>query len=124
MNQYLDFWNFMTYDFSEIDISYYIAQGIASDKIVLGIPIYKRSFEKTNELGQSFQGVGQGTWESGVYNYKALPLLGATEVYDESIGTSYSWDTSKKEIISYDNPLVAVQKGKWIQSMNLGDAMW
>ncbi|TGO56043.1 hypothetical protein BCON_0083g00360 [Botryotinia convoluta] len=149
MDQYLDFWNFMAYDFSgswssvsahqanispsgngstpfntETGISYYIARGIASDKIVLGMPIYGRSFEKTNGIGQSFQGVGQGTWESGVYDYKVLPLLGATEVYDESIGASYSWDTSKKEIISYDNPLVAVQKGKWIQSMNLGGAMW
>ncbi|CCD42654.1 glycoside hydrolase family 18 protein, partial sequence [Botrytis cinerea T4] len=88
------------------------------------MPIYGRSFEKTNGIGQSFQGVGQGTWESGVYDYKVLPLLGATEVYDESIGASYSWDISKREIISYDNPLVAVQKGKWIRSMNLGGAMW
>ncbi|EDN92158.1 hypothetical protein SS1G_08020 [Sclerotinia sclerotiorum 1980 UF-70] len=149
MDQYVDFWNFMAYDYSgpwstvsahqanlspsgngstpfntQTGISYYIAHGITSAKIVLGMPIYGRSFEQTNGLDQSFQGVGQGTWASGVYDYKALPLAGATEVYDKKIGASYSWDTSKREIISYDNPMVAIQKAQWIQSMNLGGAMW
>ncbi|ESZ97776.1 hypothetical protein SBOR_1858 [Sclerotinia borealis F-4128] len=137
MDQYIDFWNFMIYNYSgswssvfthqanlspsgngstpfdtETGISYYIAQGIASNKIVLGIPIYGRLFEQTGGLDQSFQGIGQGTWASGIYDYKVLPLLGAIEAYNKKIGTSYSWDASKKEIISYDNPMITIQKGE------------
>ncbi|TGO06831.1 hypothetical protein BTUL_0462g00030 [Botrytis tulipae] len=149
MDQYIDFWNLMAFDYSgswsittahqanlypstnistpfdtQTAISYYLAHGISGAKIVLGIPVYGRSFDQTNGLGQTFQGVGQGTWQTGIYDYKELPISGATETYDAKLGASHSWDDSKKELISYDNPSVVIQKAEWVQSMNLGGVMW
>lgn len=151
LNTYIDFWNLMAFDYvgswssvagnqanlfvstdnsastpfnTETTVQYYTSHGIPSRRIVLGMPIYGRSFEATDGLGKSFYGVGTGTWEAGAYDYKALPLIGAVEHYDNSTGSSYSYDPIKRELISYDNVAVAKQKAAWIQQMELGGAMW
>jgi chitinase len=46
---------------TEDAVGYYVEQGIAASKIVLGMPIYGRSFEATEGLGKPFNGVGAGT---------------------------------------------------------------
>jgi chitinase len=151
MDEYLDFWNLMAYDYTgnwttpkitghqanlfsagdrstpfntKSSVDYYTSHGVSSEKIVLGMPMYGRSFIKTKGLGQSFESIGDGTWEKGVYDFKSLPLDGANEVYDEKLGASYSWDAAKQELISYDTVKVGRQKAKWIEDMNLGGAMW
>ena len=151
MDQYVDFWNLMAYDYAgswsnltgnqaniflstsdpastpfgtKDAVGYYVVQGIAASKIVLGMPIYGRSFEATEGLGKSFNGVGAGTWEAGAYDFKALPLSGAVEFYDNTTGSSYSYDAGKQELISYDTVIVSKQKAAWIQQMGLGGAMW
>jgi chitinase len=85
MDQYLDFWNFMAYDYAgnwstvtgnqtnlfssvnnsastpfdiQTEIDYYISKGIPANKIVLGMPIYGRSFNATSRLGMPFIEVG------------------------------------------------------------------
>ncbi|TVY12621.1 Endochitinase 1, partial [Lachnellula arida] len=77
MNQYLDFWNLIAYDFagswsnvtgdqanllSSLDnpgstpfsaqqaISYYTSHGVAPQKVILGMPLYGRSFTATDGL--------------------------------------------------------------------------
>jgi len=149
MDGFVDFWNIMAYDYAgswsavagnqanlfssasnpastpfntETVISYYISKGILASKIVLGMPLYGRSFEATDGLGEPYNGVGPGTWEAGVYDLKALPLIGAT--YDKTTGSSYSYNTTTRELISYDNVDVAKQKAAWIQQMGLGGVMW
>ncbi|PVH75948.1 glycoside hydrolase family 18 protein [Cadophora sp. DSE1049] len=151
MDCYLDFWNLMAFDYAgswsdlaadqanlfasvgnpaatpfdtQTAVDYYLSQGIALDKIVLGMPLYGRSFEANEGLGQPFNGVGDGTWEPGVYDVKDLPLSGATEFNDTTTGSSYSYDPVKKQLVSYDSLVVAKQKAAWIQQKGLGGGMW
>jgi chitinase len=79
----------------------YTNSGIPSEKLVLGMPLYGRAFTNTTGFGQSFSGVGEGSWENGIWDYKVLPRPGATEFIDEEVGASYSWDPNSKTIISY-----------------------
>jgi chitinase len=109
---------------SSAAITYYASQGIAKSKIVLGMPIYGRAFEGTEGLGKPFSGVGQGTWENGVHDFKKLPLPGAAEFTDEESGATYSYDANSKVLVSYDTVEMARKKAAWIKSEGLGGGMW
>jgi chitinase len=109
---------------SDAPITDYVAAGVPANKIVMGMPIYGRSFEGTAGLGQSFTGVGSGSWENGVWDYKVLPKAGATETYDSVAGAVYSYDSGAKELISYDNVAMVQKKVSYLQGKGLGGAMF
>ncbi|KAG9123408.1 hypothetical protein FRC07_014981 [Ceratobasidium sp. 392] len=147
MDKYITTWNLMAYDYSgswssvsdylanvyggaysgvstSAATDWYLRNGASRDKFVIGMPLYGRGFENTNGIFQPFSGTGAGTWESGVYDYKALPFANATVYNDFKNISSYSYDSTKKELISYDTPEIATQKAKWIMSNNLAGAMF
>jgi chitinase len=106
-------------------ITDYIAAGIAPSKIVMGMPIYGRSFESTSlPVGSAFSGVGSGSWEDGVWDYKALPKAGATEYFDQETGASYSYDPVAQELISYDTVTAVQGKTSYILQKGLMGAMF
>lgn len=144
MDALLDFWNLMAYDFSGSwdsianhqanlfgppvsasgAVSYYVKAGVAPRKLILGIPLYGRSFANTKGPGSAFSGVGPGSWEAGVYDYRALPLPGSHVLRDVGAGASWTYDYGKKEMVSFDSEEVGKWKGEWIRKMGLGGSMF
>ena len=153
MDQYLDFWNFMAFDYAgswdtiagdqanlfgskqnELDVNtttgieYYSKQGVEPTKMNLGCPLYGRSFNNTNGPGTNFSSVGTlGSFGgAGVWDYKALPIAGfnATVVERPEFGASYSYDPVNKYMISYDTPQIASQKAAWVRETRLGGTFW
>ncbi|KAH6653334.1 chitinase [Truncatella angustata] len=151
MDRLLDFWNLMAYDFagswdqsaghqsnlfpcssnpgctpfSTVSaIDYYTSRGVPANKIVLGMPIYGRAFQGTDGPGCPYSGVGEGTWENGVFDYKKLPLEGAEERFDAESGASYCYNPSTRTMVSYDTVDMARHKAMYIRDRGLGGAMW
>ena len=151
MASVLDFFNLMAYDYAgswdraaghqanlrpsaqcpaatpfstEAAVRAYVAAGVPAGKIVVGMPLYGRAFESTDGLGCGFSGVGEGSWENGVWDYKALPRPGAEERVDEEAGASYCYDPARRVMVSYDNVEVAGRKVGYIHKHGLGGAMF
>jgi chitinase len=156
MDSYLDAWHLMAYDYSggwdtiaghgsnlygstknpastpyntQQAVEAYIERGISPNKIIMGIPLYGRSFEGTSGFGESYSGVGaadniSGSWEAGAWDYKALPKAGAIESFDKSLGASWSYDDATREIITYDNVQAVQLKASYIKDKGLGGAMY
>lgn len=102
----------------------YIAAGISPANIVLGMPLYGRSFENTDGPGKPFSGIGSGTWENGVYDYSKLPVGGCEENYDDNVIASWCYDPAKRFMVSYDTPEVIAKKTAYIRERGLGGGMW
>ncbi|EAA28688.2 glycoside hydrolase family 18 protein [Neurospora crassa] len=102
----------------------YIKFGIPSNKIVLGMPLYGRAFASTDGPGTAYSGVGEGSWEKGIWDYKVLPKSGAKVFLDEKVGASWSYDETNKVMVSYDTPEMVKQKVSYIKEKGLGGAMY
>lgn len=151
MDDYLDFWNLMAYDYAgswdataghqanlcpsvsnpsstpfstSCALEYYTSHGIHPSKIILGMPLYGRAFTATNGPGNPFSGIGEGSWEQGVWDYKVLPKQGAKEFLDEGVGASWSYDEGARTMVSYDTLEMAKKKVEYIKREKLGGAMW
>lgn len=151
MDQYVDLWNLMAYDYAgswdnttghqanlypdatnkentkvdtEQAINAYIAAGVAPHKILLGLPIYGRSFGNTDGLGKPYKGVGNGSVEDGTWLYKDLPRPGAEVKTDDKVGATWSYDPKAREFVSYDNPQTAALKATYIKTKGLGGAFF
>ncbi|CAN8098741.1 unnamed protein product [Discula destructiva] len=152
MDSYVDSWNLMAYDYAgawgtssahssnvypepanpnatpyntDQAVTAYIAAGIAAAKIILGLPLYGRSFDGTSGLGEPYSTVGAGDeLGAGQWQYKDLPRPGATEYYDNVAWAAYSYDSATAELVSYDNVKSTTEKSKYLMSRGLGGAMF
>ena len=110
----------------------YKQAGVAMNQLVLGVPFYGRSFanvgSSNNGLFQSFNGTPQGTFESGVYEYKDLAANyfnqgDWTRYYDEISRVPYLYSPSQKVLISYDDPQSLKEKVEFMKNQGLSGVM-
>jgi chitinase len=106
-------------------LDHYIKMGgVPPSKMVLGMPLYGRAFANTDGPGTPFSGVGQGSWENGVWDYKALPKPDASEHVDSNAGASWSYSSADRTMVSYDNVAMAQMKASFVTQRQLGGGMW
>ena len=106
----------------EATISLFQSMGVSPNKLVLGIPLYGRSFTKCAGAGSGYEGLGKGTLEKGVYDYRALPLPGAVEVSDP-IGAA-SCRTPDGEWVTYDSVETAADKAGYVNWAGLAGTFY
>lgn len=144
MDQFLDFWNIMCYDYAgawsqtsqyqsnlyggelntDTALNYYRTHGVSPHKLIMGMPIYGRAFANTDGIGHSFNGVGEGSWEAGCWDYKALPLPGSAESEDMQVVAASCYDSSKRLLVVYENEKTTAAKADYVRSKGLGGVMW
>jgi len=141
---YLDLINIMAYDFSGpwVDVSghqsqlytpqqphndtanvscdsavtYMRSRGVPARKILLGIPVYGRSFQGANYIGQQYTGQGG---EDGVFEYSDLPRPGAQEYVDKEVGAAFCVG-GDGGFVTYDNPQTVKLKANYAKDQGLG----
>ncbi|TDL20581.1 hypothetical protein BD410DRAFT_725659 [Rickenella mellea] len=147
MNAALTYWNLMAYDYAgswltfadnqanlyggvrtnvstDKAVKWYVSSGASPSKINMGIPLYGRAFEDTAGIGQPYNGIGPGTIEAGVYSYNTLPLAGAIVFENTTDVSSYSYDSVKQELVSYDTPHIVNLKAQYTIAQGMAGAMY
>ena len=140
----LDYINLMTYDFSgpwtsicghhaqlytpkrphndanrtscSSSIAYVLAQGVPSEKILMGIPTYGRSFLGASKTGDTFSG---HAGDEGTFEYRDLPRPRASARFDDDVGGAYCVG-GDGGFVSYDNPKSVSMKTEFVKQQKLG----
>ncbi|KAJ6115907.1 hypothetical protein N7523_006324 [Penicillium sp. IBT 18751x] len=152
MTPLLDFYNLMAYDYAgswdqvaghqaniypssstpgstpfstDAALNHYINFcGVPASKMILGMPLYGRAFTNTDGPGSAYNGIGPGSWENGIWDFKVLPQPGASEQVDAQTGASWSYDSGSRTMVSYDNQQMVHMKADYVKSRGLGGGMW
>ncbi|KAH9945514.1 glycoside hydrolase superfamily [Amylocystis lapponica] len=147
MDAALTYWNLMAYDYAGSWLNFtdnqanlydgvrtnvstykatkwYLDNGASANKITMGIPLYGRAFEETTGIGAPYNGIGPGTTQAGIYSYSDLPLSGAQVFENHTDISSYSYDSSKQELVSYDTPAIATVKAQYVVNNGLAGSMF
>ncbi len=120
-----------------------LAQGVASQQIVVGTAMYGRGWEgvypstatdPSNPMtspgnGKLTGSTAQGVWEAGIIDYKGIKanMLGNADTgingfeagYDEVADAAYVWNPTSGKLITYDNARSVKAKGQYVRNNNL-----
>ncbi|KAH8906011.1 family 18 glycoside hydrolase [Coniochaeta sp. PMI_546] len=136
---YLDFINLTAYDFfgswtprtghqsqlyamskdetsASTGVGYLMQAGVPGKKILLGIPLFGRSFLHATGPGQKFKGVGG---EDGSFEYKDLPRRGTKEQIDKR-SVAAQCVGGDGGFVTYDNPDTVKMKAAFCKQKGLG----
>ena len=112
----------------------YLAEGVPTEKINPGLAFYGRGFgtvpNENNGLYQTYWGpAGNGTWENGVFDYWDLAqnyinMNGYTSYWHDEAKVPWLYNPNTQIMISYDDAASIEEKGDYINSENLGGAMF
>ena len=102
----------------------YIAKGMDSKKILLGMPLYGRSFANTKGLGKPYGGPGKGSHEKGIWLFKDLPRPNAKVMTRKDLIATYTYDSKTTEYVSLDGRDTTKLKANYLKSKGLGGAFF
>lgn len=97
-------------------VAYLMASGCPPKKILLGIPVYGRSFLGVSGPGHRHRG---GGGQDGAFEYHELPRRHAKESVDRRIGAA-SCVGGDGGFVSYDNPETVKMKAAFCKQKGLG----
>ncbi|WP_372661448.1 glycosyl hydrolase family 18 protein [Cohnella sp.] len=112
----------------------YLKAGIPANKLILGIPLYGRSWtgcDITNQgLYQSCKGVADGVLADGIHEYGNLENQGwingkgFVRYWSNTAKVPWLLNKSTGTFITYEDPESIAYKAKYIKSKGLGGAMF
>ncbi|MDJ0774146.1 MAG: glycosyl hydrolase family 18 protein [Mastigocoleus sp. MO_167.B18] len=159
MSQHLDWFNVMTYDYHgawekttnhnaalyansndpsaladkynvDSTIQNYLNAGVSPDKIVMGAPLYGRTWQGVSSnndggLFQSATGAGPGSWENGMIDYKDLHNKLETDksyvrYWDDQAKVPYVYNAQKGFFSTYEDTQSLGHKLDYVQDNSLG----
>lgn len=111
-------------------VRYWISQGAPSEKIILGMPLYGRSFTLANPIQTAPGSANYGPGLPGPYSNEP-GNLGYNEICENSYKWTRIWDDSQKvpyaysgnQWVGYDDIASLTIKSKYVNDMKLGGAM-
>jgi chitinase len=108
-------------------VKQYLAAGVPSAKIVLGVPFYGRGFAgvtpQNNGIKQPYEHYeGDHSYDELVGKY--IGKQGFVRYWDEHAQAPYLWNSASRIFISYDDPQSIANKVCYVRERHLGGMMF
>jgi chitinase len=108
-------------------VKQYLAAGVPSAKIVLGVPFYGRGFagvtSRNNGIKQPYERY-EGDHSYAELVGKLIGKQGLTRYWDEQAQAPYLWNSASRTFISYDDPQSIAIKACYVRQKYLGGMMF
>ncbi len=110
----------------------YVAMGVPADKLVLGVPFYGRGWSnvraENNGLHQPYNGLPNGTWEPGAFDYADLVENylnnGYERYWSDTANVPWLYNAETQIMISYDDPESMAIKAQYVRDNGFGGIMF